>query len=459
MRSVLRSSCLLLVALATGHHATAQWGPIATPNKPSPRDGARMAFDPFGNQMLMFGGSGTNEFWSFAGATWTQLLPATAPSASLWPEMAIDSSGQLLLYGGLGTGQFALDETWHWNGITWQQLAPGATPGGRYRHGLVFDPNRQVFVLFGGRYNSWIPDEAKAETWEYAAGTWTQASPFQQPPGLCDMAMAYHNGLGKVLLFGGSDNNGIARDETWTYDGLAWTQTNTTGPRPSPRVGARMVSVQGSNSCILCGGRDPVTMAILNDTWEYDGANWVQSTSIYAGIYPPRADFALAHDLARNRLVAFGGVTANQGLRDDTWEYGAHFQPYGTGCAGTAGVPLLSLLNPPVLGALFSARLSNLPPNSTWAAVVAGFSRTQAPFGTLPHLLTYLGMPNCRLHTSSEVTFVLTPIGGIADWTWQVPLQPILIGETYHLQGVSLDPGANPLGATVSNAATMILGN
>lgn len=460
MQHPTRTLIAAMATLATTTLANAQWGPVTTTSAPAPRSGAMFAFDAFGNRMLMFGGNGTNEFWSLAGGAWTQLTPAVLPGPRSRASMATNLlAAEILLYGGLAGGQFAVDETWLFNGQVWQQLTPPNSPLGLYRHGMAFDLTRSVTVLFGGRFNSWIPNEVKDETWEFANGDWTRVFPLGTPPGLVDMAMSHHLILDKVLLFGGSDSTGTARDETWAYDGTSWVQMNMTGPRPAARVGAKMVSILTTNTCVLSGGRDPVTQQIFNDTWEHDGVNWNQVNNVYGGMYPPRSDFAMAHDFGRNRLVTFGGVTANNGLLDDTWEYGAQFQPFGLGCAGTAGVPQISVVTPAVLGTTFSAQLANLPPATTYAAIVGGFSRTQSVLGNLPLLLTNYGMPGCRLYTSSEMIFVLQPAAGVASWSWQVPSLPSLIGEAFYLQGVVFDPGVNPVSATLSNAATMVVGN
>lgn len=149
----------------------AQWGPVTTAAAPTPRADALLAFDLIGQRTLLFGGNGTNELWSLANGTWTQGTPPVLPGARMRAQMtASPFTGEILLYGGIGNGQFALDETWQWNGTTWQQLAPLVTPGGFARHGLAFDTARQVFVLFGGRNNLWIPNQCSSQTWEFANG-------------------------------------------------------------------------------------------------------------------------------------------------------------------------------------------------------------------------------------------------------------------------------------------------
>ena len=79
--------------------------------------------------------------------------------------------------------------------------------------------------------------------------------------------------------------------------------------------------------------------------------------------------------------------------------------------------------------------------------------------GSLPALLDGVGMPGCRTYTSADLLVTLPASNGIATWTWNVPMQSILLGEALFMQGVTFDPGINALGLAVSPAATMVIGN
>lgn len=437
----------------------AQWGPVTTAAAPSPRSLPLLAFDLTGPRTLLFGGNGTNEFWSLANGTWTQLVLPVLPGPRLRASLATDPfTGAIVLYGGIGSGQFALDDTWQWNGTSWQQLAPASSPGGFARQAMAFDVARQVVVLFGGRNNLWVPNQCSSQTWEFAAGTWTLATPVQAPTGRIDAMLSWHPALQRLVLFGGQDATGQANDDTWTYDGTTWTPISTAGPRPPARVGGALVPVLGRSLCVLFGGRDPTTLQILDDTWEHDGVQWTPVVHAYAGVAPPRGEFGVTHDFVRDRLVLFGGAIANGSLRDDTWEYGAHFLPFGLGCAGSAGVPTLVGGAPPRLGTTTTATLGHLPPASPFALLAIGLSRTQWAFGSLPMLLDPFGMPNCRTYTSADLLTTVPASGGAATWSWNVPVQAVFLGATFHLQGLAWDPGVNALGLTVANAATMIVG-
>jgi hypothetical protein len=219
-----------------------------------------------------------------------------------------------------------------------------------------------------------------------------------------------------------------------------------------------MEAILSRGVLMLVGGRDPVTMAIQNDSWEFDGTTWTQVAGVYGGIYPPRADFAMAHDFVRDRIVAFGGVGATNMTFDDTWEFGAQFQPFGMGCAGSAGTPQLVGTALPRLGGVGSVALVNLPPSQPFGVMAVGLSRSQWPLGSLPMLLTNLGMPGCRAYTSAELLVPIAASNGVATWSFDFASIPSALGDAYHLQGIGIDPGWNPAWLTTSNAATLVVG-
>ena len=457
------TTALITSTLASCGSLLAQWGPTQPSTPPSPRSEALLAYDLFGNRMLLIGGNFSNEFWSLSNNTWTQLTPAVLPPARRRGNISIDTfNGQIVLYGGQdGISSTALDDTWKWDGTTWQQLQPAVTPGGLMWHGMAFDVLRNVTVAFGGRRNLFNPNEFLDETWEYSAqlNTWTMVFPFTSPERVLRPAMCFHPALNQVICFGGENAQGLGTGDTWTFDGTDWTQVNTTGVTPPPRTGAQFAANYNRNVAVLFGGRDPVTMNILNDTWEHDGTQWREVTNVYGGIYPPRADFAIAHDFTRDRLVSFGGVIANNGLRNDTWEYGAHWQPFGLGCPGSAGTPTFIPGALPQISSTATAEIGNVPAGIPFAFMAIGLSRTQWAFGNLPALLTPFGMPNCRSYTSADLFLSIPASNGIATWSWNVPTQSMLLGTPLYLQGVTFDPGINALNLAVSPAATLVVGN
>lgn len=460
MLRLLLARGLAPAALAVG--ITAQWAPVATTAAPSPQTDAGMAFDYVRGGIVLHGEG--SETWFFDGAAWTQRSPATTPPPRRQFGLVSDILlGGVLLFGGNSgsstpTQSGLLDDTWIFDGTDWTQLQPTQTPGARTRFGIAYDYARLRTVVYGGTDNIFAPP-VLGDTWEFDGANWTQvATPGTSTAGARErMAMCYMASRGATVLFGGQDPTRVqpVLDDTWLWDGANWTQAAITGTRPQPRIDARMVEDPTRGVCILCGGLDPVSMQIFDDTWEFDGASWRQVTR---SVSPPRTSFAMAFDLGRGRPVLFGGRTASTALRGDTWEFGANWRPYGYGCAGSFGVPTLGVSQAPQLGRTSIVSMTNLDPAAAFAIVFVGTSRTTWPFGSLPASLASFGMPGCVAYASPDLFVLLPASNGTASWQWQVPAQPQLFDLAFYQQGLSLDAAANAAGLVASNAGAGTLG-
>lgn len=96
--------------------------------------------------------------------------------------------------------------------------------------------------------------------------------------------------------------------------------------------------------------------------------------------------------------------------------------PFGSGCAGTAGVPTLSSDDAAHIGELFQMQISGLPAaaeNTPYGII--GLSKTTWGQIPLPHDLTLLGVPDCTLYVSTDAVGALTNDGGTASWSIQIP--------------------------------------
>src|SRR5947209_5842879 len=92
--------------------------------------------------------------------------------------------------------------------LGWELIASGDDgPGPRSRHGLVYDRNVNVAVLFGGII--WDAQESlQADTWELHHRRWTRIQTSETPPARHRGAMVYLDNRGESLLFGGQGSTG-----------------------------------------------------------------------------------------------------------------------------------------------------------------------------------------------------------------------------------------------------------
>lgn len=184
-------------------------------------------------------------------------------------------------------------------------------------------------------------------------------------------AMVFHDGLGKVVLVGGStpiDGGEQAKflDDVWAFDGKKWTLVAATGDRRSdvglaydPRAkqivafggftgetmsdlrvleGTRWRVIDESPSLALAGsgfvydgarnrflvfGGASGPGQVQGEAWEHDGKTWLE----FEGATPPaRQSHTMVFDAKRARTVVFGGMPAAEpGSRRvalaDTWEF------------------------------------------------------------------------------------------------------------------------------------------
>jgi hypothetical protein len=110
----------------------------------------------------------------------------------------------------------------------------------------------------------------------------------------------------------------------------------------------------------------------------------------------------------------------------------------------------------PITGSTFVQELFHVGAAS--GVIALGFSNQQWSGNTLPWSLATLGMPGCTMHTSPDFPFFVTFQAGRATLSWPLPNAPSLAGVRIFAQGFVLDPGANAMGAVVSNAGTIVIG-
>jgi hypothetical protein len=197
----------------------------------------------------------------------------------------------------------------------WQLIVTSVSPPARYTHGMTYDIARDRMVMFGGDDKG---TNRLDDTWEFDGGDWMQVSPANSPIGRVNIsqAMVYDAQRGKTILFGGLASFGRL-DDTWEYDGVNWIEIPIPNPPPG-RDGHALAYDDTRQLTVLFGGYNH-TDFFMNDTWEYDGSNWTQVQPAQSP--PGRNHHSLAYDHQRGVVVLFGGHEESGALLNDTWEY------------------------------------------------------------------------------------------------------------------------------------------
>jgi hypothetical protein len=253
-------------------------------------------------------------------------LPAERCSASMVYDPAMAAT---LLYGG-NTYNTLFGDTWAFSkGKGWTQLKPAVSPPPLQQAALAYDPTTETAVLFGGVLTHIGQNNGtnSNETWTWDGVTWTQQFPAVSPPARgwnASSGMVFDSFIGKVVLFGGYTFSFVYMNDTWEWDGKSktWTEKSP-GHRPSQRS-ATISYDEPSNQVILFGG-DSNGYQFYGDTWTYNGVDWVQQQP--ATLPPARCDNGLAFDPTLGRVVMFGGVAGpcedcGEARLNDTWLWG-----------------------------------------------------------------------------------------------------------------------------------------
>lgn len=187
-----------------------------------------------------------------------------------------------------------------------QDVQPGAAPDSRsaasaplppraYSVGAAFDARRERLVLFGGKRPG--PGYVGA-TWEHGKDGWREVAT-DGPSARNSPAMAYDEGRGVTVLFGGDDARG-ARGDTWEWNGRAWRSVAAAGAGPAARTNARLAYDPKRGAVVLQGGF--AGSRVFGDAWQWDGTTW----SLVAAEGPER--FVHGFAVTDAGWLVFGGI-------------------------------------------------------------------------------------------------------------------------------------------------------
>jgi hypothetical protein len=234
--------------------------------------------------------------------------------------LALPADGDALVTtGGLRTRRITADD-----GTTY--------PEGRLYHVQAYDSVRGRVVLYGGDCATC------ADTWEWDGTRWYRRDSTHTPPRLQAGTGGYDPVLGVTVLYGGVIDGfqtgvfPVASGETWTWDGVDWTEHIGASP---PEMSVRAFG-QGTyvgfdltlkdtgevvhGGVIVYGGTEFTRP--LDDMWVFLGDRWAEVDQGTAADTPQgRAGSALAWDEGRDVLVLHGGLSTQEGARTGTYTF------------------------------------------------------------------------------------------------------------------------------------------
>jgi hypothetical protein len=249
-----------------------------------------MAYDPNSQRVILVNGGNANvdppihDMWAWDGTTWTELKPATIPT---WCPNSYATDRDLSVVMQIAcnpTLQADLGHMWEWNGSDWTYVATsGVAPPGRFGFVFAYDPDHRQTVFAAGCTSESAPSSCLGDTWLLTHGTWSQ-SPARITPSVGPNG-AYDEARHQIVHIALSENSRSDSDvETWTWDGKAWT-LHKSSHRP-PSLGP-VVYDPATRQVITFGGqRDS---QLLNETWGWNGEDWVQLSPRGSVATPPAA--------------------------------------------------------------------------------------------------------------------------------------------------------------------------
>ena len=183
-------------------------------------------------------------------------------------------------------------------------------PPARHSAKMIYEQTSQRILLFGGQTEtSTVTDE----TWAWDGAAWTQLSPPTSAPARRGFGFAY-SGKQKVALAYAGEGVDPAPN-LWRWDGSVWSQV-VPSLMPASYKAPGFVYDDARDVFVLFGGDGGSTTSA--QTWEFDGTTWTKRSP--ATSPPPRGGHCMAYDSARKRTVVVAGRNGNTDL-NDTWEY------------------------------------------------------------------------------------------------------------------------------------------
>ncbi len=227
------------------------------------------------------------------------------PGAQSFAVMATNAGGKgVLLFGVDGS-------TWIYENRAWVQRHPVKAPPARVLAAMAYDVRRDRVVLFGGRSGG----NMFRDTWEWDGSSWKELKPTTSPALRFWHGMAYDFTRSRIVMFGGhndpSTSFGVGLNDTWEWDGTNWIRL-AVGSAPGPR-GRHAMATDPLNGVVINGGYS--VGRTLSETWALRGSTWIRVSAPFSP--PAERDHAMTFHAATRTVIMTGGTQ----LPNTAWQW------------------------------------------------------------------------------------------------------------------------------------------
>jgi hypothetical protein len=186
----------------------------------------------------------------------------------------------------------------------------------------VENPNA-VFDTVNGRLMLVCTAEngRSTELWEWDNFNWSLVVPQDgaSPPAARGAAAVYHEDTGRILMFGGTLNDGTDSNRTWLWNGGFWDEPYFQDVPPQPLHNAGMAYLRTAGRAVIFGGlRDG---AEIDETWTWGVGGW----QLVTGSNGPRGQNArntMAYSPSMSAVIFCDpGRTNRSPERDGVWSF------------------------------------------------------------------------------------------------------------------------------------------
>jgi hypothetical protein len=305
---------------------TYEWHAARTLDTPVARSMPVFRRDPERNVTWMFGGLSELSFggvidyladlWEYRSGEWKfNRISTGVPITCATPLGAMDAERDVLVI--ICNGNIPYE----WTGEEWKTFSNlNTAPQDRRFAGFVYDQTLKKFVLFGG-YDAF--GSYRQDTWTWNGTAWTEIKPNTKPPHRAQPVMWYDPIAKKTIMYSGAGRKSIEDRATrysdmWAFDGTNWTQL-TENAAPGIRFAPQIAVDPASGKTYMFGGLratidtendNRVTQFYDDDMWVWDGSNSSWTELHPANAPSPRQNAGFEFDES-GKLTLVGGFAGN----------------------------------------------------------------------------------------------------------------------------------------------------